>query len=79
MSKLQLQVGDTFYIENKNEIRIITNVTVDRVHYKSYALVNGRWELLFYNNLDPNSFLLLFGEFKVPKLKAIILKSLIKE
>ena len=79
MSKLQLQVGDVFYIESKNEVRVVTNIDSGRVQYETYALVDGKWKLFFYNDLELNTFLFLFGEFKVPKLKAIMLKSLIKE
>jgi len=79
MSKLQLQVGDVFYLKSRNEVRIVTNIDSDRVQYEAYALVDGKWELFFYNDLELNTFLFLFKEFKVPKLKAIMLKSLIKE
>jgi len=79
MSKLQLQVGDVFYLKSRNEVRIVTNIYSDRVQYEAYTLVDGKWELFFYNDLELNTFLFLFGEFKVPKLKAIMLKHLIKE
>jgi len=79
MSKLQLQVGDVFYIESKNEVRIITRVGSNSVSYGLYALVNGKWKLFFYNSLDLNTFLYLFGKFKVSKLKAILLKSQIED
>jgi len=64
MSKLQLQVGDVFYIESKNEVRIITRVGSNSVSYGLYALVNGKWKLFFYNSLDLNTFCICLENLK---------------
>lgn len=82
MSKLQ--VGDVFVREWCNEIRIIRGIKRSAngklyVYYDVYNKdVDGKWNYLFSNEMSVEFFNEIFSAYKISKLKAILLKSLIE-
>ena len=83
MSKLQ--VGDVFVREGCNEIRIVRDIKQSStgdiyVYYDAYTKhSDGKWYFCFSHETHVKIFNKLFGAYKVSKLKAILLKSLIEK
>ena len=81
----KLQVGDVFVREWCNEIRIIRDIKrFDGgelyIYYDVYSKgADGKWDYSFSNEMSVEFFNVMFGAFKVSKLKAILLKSLIEK
>jgi len=77
MSKLQIRVGDIYHLKNLNKIRLVTKVHNNKVYYRAYSYdaVRNCFEYQYENDLPIDDFLYLFKEYKVPRLRAEILKS----